>query len=151
MAKSQGSFSKFEREKKRQKKLEEKRKKKEERNASKGDKRGIPFAYVDQFGNLIDTPVDNSLKEPVDIENIEISVPKKVKEEIDPIRKGKVTYFDASKGYGFIIDSETQEKYFTHVSSVLFDIAENDIVSFELEKGLKGMNAVRVTKADETS
>ncbi|WP_340063302.1 cold-shock protein [Ascidiimonas aurantiaca] len=148
MAKSQRSFSKFEREKKRQKKQEEKRKKKEERNASKDGKQGIPFAYADQFGNLIDTPVDKSLKEPVDIEDIEISVPKKVKEEIDPIRKGKVTYFDTSKGYGFIIDSETQEKHFTHVSSLLSDIAENDVVSFELEKGLKGMNAVRVTRID---
>ena len=46
----------------------------------------------------------------------------------------------------FIIDSENQEKYFTHVSGLIDEIAENDNVSFELEKGMRGMNAVRVKR-----
>ncbi len=149
MAKSQRSFSKFEREKKRRKKREDKRKKKEERNALKEDNAGIPFAYADEFGNLSETPIDKSHKVVVDIESIEISVPKKVEEELDPIRNGTVAYFDASKGFGFIIDSETQEKHFTHVSGLINEVMENDKVTFELEKGLKGMNAIRVTKIDQ--
>jgi len=58
---------------------------------------------------------------------------------------GKVSFFDSSKGFGFIIDTENQEKYFTHVSGIIDQIAENDKVTFELEKGMKGMNAVKVT------
>ncbi|MDA8893744.1 cold shock domain-containing protein, partial [Flavobacteriaceae bacterium] len=63
----------------------------------------------------------------------------------DPVRNGKVSFFDSSKGFGFIIDTENQEKYFTHVSGIIDQIAENDKVTFELEKGMKGMNAVKVT------
>ena len=62
----------------------------------------------------------------------------------DPTRKGTVNFFDTSKGFGFIIDSENNEKYFTHVSGLIDTIAENDKVIFELEKGTRGMNAVRV-------
>ena len=39
-----------------------------------------------------------------------------------------------------------QEKYFVHVSGTLEDIEENDKVTYELERGQKGMNAVRVKK-----
>ena len=45
-----------------------------------------------------------------------------------------------------IIDSKSQEKYFVHVSGLLEEIKENDKVTYELEKGLKGLNAVRVKK-----
>ena len=55
-----------------------------------------------------------------------------------------MSFFDTSKGFGFIIDSDDQEKYFTHVSGLLDEIAENDKVTFELQKGLKGLNAVKV-------
>ena len=87
------------------------------------------------------------LKIKVKAKNIEISIPKTLesdREEIDPVRNGKVSFYDSSKGFGFIIDLENQEKYFTHVSGLIDEIAENDKVSFELEKGMKGMNAVKV-------
>ena len=61
------------------------------------------------------------------------------------MRKGSVSFFDSSKGFGFIIDTENNEKYFCHVSGLVDEIAENDKVSFELERGMKGMNAVKVT------
>ena len=57
-----------------------------------------------------------------------------------------MSFFDDSKGFGFIIDSKNQEKYFVHVSGLIDEIKENDKVSYELEKGMKGMNAVRVKK-----
>ena len=107
---------------------------------------GIQFAYVDHNGNLADTPPDPDLKIEVELEDIAIGVSKRIEEEYDPIRHGKVSFFDSSKGFGFIIDTEDQEKYFTHVSGLIDQIAENDKVTFELEKGMKGMNAVRVKK-----
>ena len=150
MAKSQQTFNKSEKEKKRLKKREEKRKKMEARKLEKEEsgKKGIEFAYVDHNGNLTDTPPDPSKKIKVKAKNIEISIPKTLesdREEIDPVRNGKVSFFDTSNGFGFIIDSENQEKYFCHVSGLVDEIAENDKVSFELEKGMKGMNAVKVT------
>ena len=150
MAKSQQSFSKNEKEKKRLKKREDKRKKMEARKAlaKESGKKGIEFAYVDHFGNLTDTPPDPSQKIVIDAEDIDVSVPKTLesdKEEFDPVRKGTVSFFDTSKGFGFITDSENQEKYFCHVSGLIDEITEGNLVSFELEKGMKGMNAVKVT------
>ncbi|WP_298421053.1 cold-shock protein [uncultured Kordia sp.] len=150
MAKSQQTFNKSEKEKKRLKKREEKRKKMAARKAEakESGKKGIQFAYVDHNGNLTDTPPDPSQKVEIEIESIEVSIPKTLesdKEEVDPVRKGKVSFFDSSKGFGFIIDAENNEKYFTHVSGIIDQITENDKVTFELEQGKKGLNAVKVT------
>jgi len=151
MAKSQQTFNKSEKEKKRLKKREDKRKKMEARKLEKeaNGSKGIEFAYVDFNGNLTDTPPDPSHKIKVDAESIEVSIPKTLesdKVEIDPVRQGSVSFFDHSKGFGFIIDSENQEKYFCHVSGLVDEITEGNKVSFELEKGQRGMNAVRVKK-----
>lgn len=148
MAKSQQTFNKIEKEKKRLKKREEKQKKKDER---KSNPKGSDFeiAYVDEYGNLTDTPPDPSKKIIVDIEDIEIGIPKKEDSEEQDVKKdkeGKVSFFDHSKGFGFIIDTMNQEKYFVHVSGLIDEIEENDKVTFELERGMKGMNAVRVKK-----
>jgi len=146
MAKSQQTYSKIEKEKARAKKREEKQKKKEARKAE-GGSGGIQFAYVDAYGNLTDTPPDPADKIKVDAEDIVLGVPKKEEgEEEDSQRTGKVSFFDSSKGFGFIIDTENNEKYFCHVSGLLDEIFENDKVTFELERGMKGMNAVRVKK-----
>ena len=152
MAKSQQSFNKNEKEKKRLKKREEKRKKMEARKANIKEygKTGIEFAYTDAYGNLTSTPPDPEQKVEINIEDIQVSVPKTLesdKEAFDPVRKGKVSFFDSSKGFGFIIDDVDQQKYFTHVSGIIDQIKENDKVTFELEKGMKGMNAVKVTLA----
>ncbi|MET2984770.1 cold-shock protein [Aureibaculum conchae] len=144
MARAQETFGKKEREKKRLKKREEKKKRKEARKA--GEKNDT-FIYVDEFGQLTDTPPDPSKKIKVDAEDIVVGVPKKEEqEEEDPIRNGKVNFYDDKKGFGFIVDTENNEKYFVHVSGLLDDIQENDKVIFELEKGQKGLNAVRVKK-----
>jgi len=149
MAKSQVTFNKIEKEKKRLKKREEKQKKKDARKAeAKENPQGIQFAYVDFNGNLTDTPPDPAMREKVEAESIEIGIPKKEdRGEEEPTNKeGKVSFFDHSKGFGFILDSINQEKYFVHVSGLLEEIEENDKVTYELERGLKGMNAVRVKK-----
>lgn len=150
MGRSQQTYNKKEKEKKRLKKREDKQKKMEARKLEKEQNgtKGIEFAYVDHNGQLTDTPPDPTKKIKVKAKNIEISVPKTLdseRKEVDPIRKGSVSFFDHSKGFGFIIDSENQEKYFTHVSELNDEISENDKVTFELEKGQRGMNAVRVS------
>ncbi len=152
MARSQQTFNKIEKEKAKKKKREDKLKKKEAKKAEKeGNNKGIQFAYVDQFGNLSDTPPNPADKIKVDAEDIVLGVPKKEEgDEPDPIRVGKVSFYDSSKGFGFIIDTENNEKYFCHVSGLIDDIAENDKVTFELEKGMKGMNAVRVRQKANT-
>ena len=146
MARSQQTFGKKEKEKKRLKKREEKAKRKEERKAnSKGGAFEDMIAYVDENGHLTDTPPDPANKVKVDAESIVIGIPKKEEQEPeDPTRHGKVSFFDTSKGFGFIIDSDNNEKYFVHVSGLIDEIAENDKVTYELEKGMRGMNAVRV-------
>ncbi len=149
MAKSQQTFNKSEKEKKRLKKRLDKQKKKDARKLEieENGSKGIQFAYVDHNGNLTDTPPDPALKVEYDVEEIVLGIPKKEDmEPEDPIRKGKVSFFDSSKGFGFIIDTENNEKYFTHISGIIDEIVEGDSVSFELEKGMKGMNAVRVKK-----
>ncbi len=150
MAKKQETFGKKEREKKRLKKREDKLKRKEGRKASNSKGAGFDnmFVYVDEFGQLTDTPPDPSKKVKIDASSIEIGIPKMEDREdaVDPIRKGKVAFFDTSKGFGFIQEQDTQEKFFVHVSGLIDEIQENDKVSFELERGQKGMNAVRVKK-----
>lgn len=148
MAKSQQSFNKAEREKKRLKKRKDKLAKQEERKANPGSG-GLDnmIAYVDEFGQITDTPPDPTKKKKViDAESIEISVPKKAKEEFSPIRTGKVEFYNDTKGFGFIKDIDTQVKYFFHVNGLIDEVVENDKVSFELEQGMKGINAVRVKK-----
>ncbi len=60
------------------------------------------------------------------------------------MRKGKVKFFNESKGYGFIIDEETQEEHFVHISGLVDSVKENDDVDYELQQGKKGLNAVNV-------
>ena len=146
MARPQETFNKKEKEKLKLKKKQEKQLKKDARKAS--GKTDDMFVYVDENGHLTSTPPDPSKKIVIEAEDIEIGIPKK--EDVDEVptdRKGTIDYFDTSKGFGFIIDIETNEKHFTHVSGIIDDIAENDKVTFELEKGQRGMNAVKVKQA----
>lgn len=61
--------------------------------------------------------------------------------------KGKVKFFDEGKGYGFI-SGEDGKEYFVHMSGLHAgtSIGKNDSVSFEVEKGEKGLKAVKVVK-----
>ena len=147
MAKSQDTFNKKEKEKKRLKKRQEKNLKREDRksNSSGGELENM-LAYVDENGNLTDTPPDPSKKRKVIASTIEISVPRREEEEVIAVRTGRVEFFNDSKGFGFIKESDTQEKYFVHVNGLLETIKENDMVTFELERGLKGLNAIGVKK-----
>ena len=60
------------------------------------------------------------------------------------MNKGKVKFFNESKGFGFVIDDESKVEYFVHVSGLNDEIREGDEVEFDLQEGRKGMNAVNV-------
>lgn len=57
---------------------------------------------------------------------------------------GTVKFFNETKGYGFIKEDSSNKEYFVHITGVKETIRENDNVSFELQEGKKGMNAVNV-------
>jgi len=50
------------------------------------------------------------------------------------MQKGKVKFFNSDKGFGFIVDADTQKEYFVHSSGLVNPIREGDEVSFELHK-----------------
>jgi len=60
------------------------------------------------------------------------------------MKKGTVKFFNSTKGFGFIVDEESKEEYFVHVSGLIDEINEGDNVEFELQEGRKGLNAVNV-------
>ena len=147
MAKSQDTYSKKEKEKKRLKKRQEKEEKKKDKKSNPKASGDDMIAYVDEFGTITSTPPDGIRKQ-VKQEDIMIGIPRQSEmEPEDPIKKGKVSFFNESKGYGFIKETETQESYFVHINGLIDSVGENDKVTFELENGPKGPMAVRVKKA----
>jgi len=146
MARSQETFNKKEVRNKKEKKRKEKEKKRLARKENeKKSSLDDMIAYVDENGMLTDTPPDPAKKKKIKKEDIEISVSRRnAEQELDPIRKGVVTFFNESKGFGFIRDLETQERVFVHANNLVEEIREDNLVTFELEMGPKGPAAVRV-------
>ncbi|WP_010181854.1 cold-shock protein [Aquimarina agarilytica] len=60
------------------------------------------------------------------------------------MKKGTIKFFNESKGFGFVIDSETNQDYFVHISGLIDEVREGDEVEFELKEGKKGLNAINV-------
>lgn len=60
------------------------------------------------------------------------------------MKKGTVKFFNETKGFGFITTEDTNEDVFVHVSALKDEIRQNDRVTFTLEEGKKGLNAVNV-------
>jgi cold shock CspA family protein len=143
MARSQETFNKKDVKNKKEKKRKDKEKKRLDRkgNEKSGSLEDM-IAYVDENGMITSTPPDPNKKKNIKLENIVISIPKRdPSDKPDPIRKGVVTFFNESKGFGFIKDSETQESIFVHVNNLLEEIKENNLVSFEVEMGQRGPSA----------
>ena len=57
---------------------------------------------------------------------------------------GTVKFFNETKGFGFIKEDESGKEYFVHVTGLNDKIRENDTVSFDIQEGKKGLNAVNV-------
>ena len=140
------SWNKKEREKRKQKEKKDKAEKMQERkeNAKKSNFDDM-IAYLDENGNLSSTPPDPRKKVEIKLEDIQIGVPEYVPPtEAELIRKGKVTFFNNEKGFGFIKDQVSQESIFVHANNLSAPVKENDRVSFEVEMGQRGPMAVNV-------
>lgn len=61
------------------------------------------------------------------------------------MNKGTVKFFNEAKGFGFI-KSDNGQEVFVHATGLVNEIRENDQVTFDLENGKKGLNAVNVTR-----
>ncbi|MBN1820251.1 MAG: cold shock domain-containing protein [Prolixibacteraceae bacterium] len=146
MGRSQESFNKKEVRNKKEKKRKEKAAKRQAKRENE-NKSGLDdmIAYVDENGMITTTPPDESKKSEVKLEDIEVSVPKggSVSDE-DPEKKGVVTFYNESKGYGFIKEKDTKQDVFFHVNNLTEPIKEGNLVTFEIEKGQRGLTAVRV-------
>lgn len=148
MAKSKETFNKKEKEKKRQRQKQEKRQKMEERKANRksGQPQGGMIAWMDENGHLVDSPPDPKKKRVFKAEDIAISVPKQEPVSEDSFRTGTVSFFNKTKGFGFINEPATGERLFFHVNDILEQIDESDTVQFFVERGPRGFNAVQVMK-----
>jgi cold shock CspA family protein len=146
MGRSQETFGKKEVQNKKEKKRKEKEKKRlAKKESEKKTSLDDMIAYVDENGMITSTPPDLTKKKDIKLEDIEIGIPTRESDQnIDPIRKGIVSFFNESKGFGFIKDTETKQDVFVHVNNVLEDIKEGNIVTFEVEMGQKGPTAVNV-------
>lgn len=148
MAKPKQTSQKADREKKKKRKQQEKDEKREQRKANSNKGKGFEsmIAYMDHNGQLTDTPPDPKLKVEVKLEDIIVGPRSFIKERETDTKSGRVAIFNADRNFGFIKDSQSQQKIFFHASETNFEVHEGDLVTYELVSGLKGLNAVNVVK-----
>ncbi|NNE26591.1 MAG: cold shock domain-containing protein [Saprospiraceae bacterium] len=148
MGKSQQTFNKKERDKKKAKKKKDKQERREQRKMEKAQRGKLSleeqFMYVSHDGSLVKEKPDPTKKVEIKADQINLGAAPNSHEPINTIRRGKVKFFDESKGYGFITDKETKDSIFVHANDSYEDIRENHIVEFELGEGPKGKKAIRV-------
>ncbi|HYC86225.1 MAG TPA: cold shock domain-containing protein, partial [Chryseosolibacter sp.] len=132
MAKPQGSPSKQEIEKKKLQKRKEKEQRREERRAAAKEGKSLDdmIAYVDEDGNITNTPPDPGKKKTVNTEDIVIGAKARDDEKEPAGRTGTITFFNTSKGYGFIRDDQSRDSVFVHINALSEPVKENDKVSF---------------------
>lgn len=145
------TFSKRERRKKKIERRREKELRREERRNVVTKRKTLEemMAYVDENGNLTDTPPDPKNIRKVAVEDIVIGVPKAPAVDPDAALSGVISYFDPSKGYGFIINDQTKERLFVHVNDLSqpgTELRMGDKVSYTPMRSPRGMQAVSVVK-----
>ncbi|MCE3281829.1 MAG: cold-shock DNA-binding domain protein [Chitinophagaceae bacterium] len=149
MAKSKETFNKRDKEKKKLEKKQEKAAKREERKATarKGMSLEDMMVYVDEDGNFTASPPDPKKRKEINHEEIELDIRKRqAAAEEDARRNGVISMFNTAKGYGFIRDLASQKSVFVHINAMHGEIKEGDHVSFDLQRTVKGDNAVNVQK-----
>jgi len=145
MGRSQETSNKKEVKNKKDKKRKDKEKKRLIKKENGKSSYADMIAYVDEYGKLSSTPPDPNKKIEIEAENIETGAKKNIPSaKASYIRKGVVTFFNDSKGFGFIRDMENKQSVFVHANNLQEPIKENNIVTFEIGKGPKGMTALNV-------
>lgn len=146
MGRSQESFNKKEVRNKKEKKRKDKAAKKLARkDGEKKSSLDDMIAYVDENGMISSAPPEPGKKKTeVKLEDIEVSVPRGSAVEEDPIKKGLVSFFNESKGFGFIKNIDTKQDVFVHINNVEGEIREGNLVTYEVEMGQRGPSAINV-------
>lgn len=145
----QETMGKKDREQKRKKNQKEKAERKKEREANNSKGKGLDsmMAYIDENGNITDTPPDPSRKKEIELDQIQLGAAARLPEDpADLIRTGTVSFFNDAKGYGFITDSVTRQNIFVHANGLTEPIKDRDRVTFEIGSGPKGPVAQKVKK-----
>lgn len=60
------------------------------------------------------------------------------------MNKGTVKFFNETKGFGFIKSEDGSEEIFVHISGLVDQVKEGDSVTYDVEQGRRGLNAVNV-------
>jgi cold shock CspA family protein len=146
MGRSQETFSKKEvRTRKERKRKEKEQKRAKKKNEGRKTSFDDMIAYVDEFGNISSVPPDPDKKTVIAAESIELKITKnKPVTDFGFLRRGVVTFFNDSKGFGFIRDLESNERVFVHANNLEEPIKENNIVVFETGKSSRGVIAMKV-------
>ncbi|MFD2146593.1 cold-shock protein [Mucilaginibacter antarcticus] len=149
MGRSNETFNKKEKEKKRLKKHQEKKEKAEDRKANSDKGKGLEdmMAYIDADGNITSTPPDGVPRKQVSLEDVRISTPKQIDEPEDAVKTGIISFYNTSKGFGFIAEDKSRENIFFHVNNLTFQAKEGNKVTFSTEKGPKGLVALNIEMA----
>lgn len=115
-------------------------------NNSKGKGLDEMMAYVDENGNLTTVrPTGFRERREINIEDIQLGAAPVEPKEL--VKSGVVSFF-SDKGYGFIVEDKSREKFFVHRSELAQPVNEGDKVTFETAKTERGYNAVRVKLAN---
>ena len=148
MARSKETFNKRDQQQKKLKQRQDKLQRKEERKANSQKGKGLDemMAYVDEEGNLSDTPPDPRKKKVFNAEEILIQVPEGNNRNVT--RTGILDFWNDEKGYGFILDKNSKEKFFVHATNLLEEVNVSEKVQFDTERGIKGMTAINVRKVN---
>ncbi len=141
------SFAKKEKAKKKAKSKQDKALKMKERkeNNNKGKSLEEMMAYLDEDGNLTSTPPDAKKKREISLDEIQLGAAPIIDEPQGP-STGTISFFNETKGYGFIIDEKTRENIFVHSNHLMQPVKERDRVSFEKERTDRGYSAINVKK-----
>lgn len=140
------SFGKKELAKKKanEKRDKEARKKERKAQSSKGKSLEDMMAYIDEYGNITDTPPGDRKPVEIALEDIQLGAAPIIPEET--VKTGMISFFNDAKGYGFITEDKTRENVFVHSNQLQQPVKEKDRVSYEKERTAKGYSAINVKK-----
>jgi len=150
MSKSQNSFIKKQKaDKKKKKQAEKLQKRLDRKDKETSSDLDDMIAYVDEFGNIVDKPVEKRKLEddeelsPEEQMAMQVAIGEEYKPEGE---KGIVKFFNAEKGFGFIKWRGADQDLYVQARDVREPIRENDRVTFEVKEGDRGLVAVDVRK-----
>ncbi|WP_298737925.1 cold-shock protein [uncultured Chitinophaga sp.] len=142
------SFSKKEQKNRKAKAKQEKAEKKLERKNNNNKGKGLEemLAYVDENGNLSSVPPQGGAPE-IPLDQIRIDAKPRPEDVSEPaVNTGSISYFNSSKGFGFITEDRSKERVFFHINQLAQPVKEGDKVTFLKERTARGYNAVDVKR-----